>query len=96
VTEAAGGTLLAMAVVYLFLGSLYWTLIIGSVIPFDVLVTFVLMDAFGLSFNIMTLDGLTLGIGMLVDNTIAMLENLYRHQRLGTSPRQAADRASRE
>jgi len=96
VTAAAGGTLLAMAVVYLFLGSLRRTLIIGSVIPFAVLVTFVLMDAFGLSFNIMTLGGLALGIGMLVDNTIVMLENLYRHQRLGASPRQAADRASRE
>jgi len=96
VTAAAGGALLAMAVVYLFLGSLRRTLIIGSAIPIAVLVTFVLMAAFGLTFNIMTLGGLALGIGMLVDNTIVMLENLYRHQRRGESPEQAADGASRE
>ena len=96
VTAAAGGALLAMAVVYLFLGSLRRTLIIGSAIPIAVLVTFVLMAAFGLTFNIITLGGLALGIGMLVDNTIVMLENLYRHQRRGESPEQAADGASRE
>jgi len=96
VTADGGGALLAMVVVYLFLGSLRRTLIIGSAIPIAVLVTFILMAAFGLTFNIMTLGGLALGIGMLVDNTIVMLENLYRHQRLGESPEQAADGASRE
>jgi len=96
VTAAAGGALLAMIVVYLFLGSLRRTLIIGSAIPIAVLVTFVLMATFGLTFNIMTLGGLALGIGMLVDNTIVMLENLYRHQRRRESPEQAADGASRE
>jgi multidrug efflux pump subunit AcrB len=96
VTAAASGALLAMAVVWLFLGSLRRTLIIGSAIPIAVLVTFVLMAAFGLTFNIMTLGGLALGIGMLVDSTIVMLENLYRHQRRGESSAQAADEASRE
>lgn len=96
ITAAASGALLAMAVVYLFLGSLRRTLIIGSAIPIAVLVTFILMSAFGLTFNIMTLGGLALGIGMLVDSTIVMLENLYRHQRLGESSVQAADEASRE
>jgi len=96
VTAAAAGALLAMAVVYLFLGSLRRTLIIGSAIPIAVLVTFILMAAFGLTFNIMTLGGLALGIGMLVDNTIVILENLYRHQRRGESLAQAADGASRE
>ncbi len=55
-----------------------------------------LMAAFGLTFNIMTLGGLALGVGMLVDSTIVMLENLYRHQRRGEPPDQAADRASHE
>lgn len=96
VTAAAGGALLAMAVVYLFLGNLRRTLIIGSAIPIAVLVAFILMAAFGLTFNIMTLGGLALGIGMLVDSTIVMLENLYRHQRRGEPLRQAADEASRE
>ena len=96
VTAMASGALLAMVVVWLFLGSLRRTLIIGSAIPIAMLVTFILMAGFGLTFNIMTLGGLALGIGMLVDSTIVMLENLYRHQRQGESPEQAADGASRE
>ena len=96
VNAAVSGALLAMAVVYLFLGSLRRTLIIGSAIPIAVLVTFILMSASGLTFNIMTLGGLALGIGMLVDSTIVMLENIYRHQRRGESTLDAADQASRE
>jgi len=79
--SAAIGGLLAMLVVYLFLGSLRRTLIIGSAIPIAILVTFILMSSAGLTLNIMTLGGLALGIGMLVDSTIVMLENIYRHQR---------------
>lgn len=90
VNAALSGALLAMAVIYLFLGSLRRTLIIGSAIPIAILVTFVLMAGAGLSFNIMTLGGLALGVGMLVDNTIVVLENVYRHQRLGESPERAA------
>ncbi|RNE92352.1 efflux RND transporter permease subunit [Marichromatium sp. AB32] len=93
---AGSGALLAMAVVYLFLGSLRRTLIIGSAIPIAVLVTFILMAANGLTFNIMTLGGLALGIGMLVDSTIVMLENIQRHQRAGRAPEAAADAAARE
>jgi CzcA family heavy metal efflux pump len=96
VSAAVSGALLAMAVVYLFLGSLRRTLIIGSAIPIAVLVTFILMAISGLTFNIMTLGGLALGIGMLVDSTIVMLENVYRHQRLGESSVQAAEAASGE
>ncbi|MFC1684235.1 efflux RND transporter permease subunit, partial [Pseudomonadota bacterium] len=77
---AGSGALLAMLVVYLFLGSLRRTLIIGSAIPISILVTFILMAAGNLTLNIMTLGGLALGIGMLVDSTIVMLENIYRHQ----------------
>lgn len=96
VDAAVGGALLAMAVVYVFLGSLRRTLIIGSAIPIAVLATFILMAGAGLSFNIMTLGGLALGVGMLVDSTIVMLENIYRHQRQGESAVRAADEASRE
>jgi len=83
ITAAGSGAVLAMLVVFIFLGSLRRTLIIGSAIPIAVLVTFVLMSSAGLTLNIMTLGGLALGIGMLVDSTIVMLENIYRHQRLG-------------
>ncbi|MCF7979523.1 MAG: efflux RND transporter permease subunit [Chromatiaceae bacterium] len=96
IQAALGGALLAMLVVYLFLGSLRRTLIIGSAIPIAILVTFILMAAFGLTFNIMTLGGLALGIGMLVDSTIVMLENIHRHQRRGEPPLTAASNAARE
>lgn len=81
-SAAASGALLAMLVVYLFLGNLRRTLIIGSAIPIAIMVTFVLMALGGLTLNIMTLGGLALGVGMLVDNTIVMLENIYRRQQL--------------
>jgi multidrug efflux pump subunit AcrB len=93
---ALTGAGLAMLVVYLFLGSLRRTLIIGSAMPIAVLVTFILMAAFGLNLNIMTLGGLALGVGMLVDSTIVMLENIQRHQRLGEAPAPAAINAARE
>ncbi len=80
ITAAGSGALLAMTVVYLFLGSLRRTLIIGSAIPIAILVTFIVMAGADLTLNIMTLGGLALGIGMLVDSTIVMLENIYRHQ----------------
>lgn len=96
IAAAISGALLAMLVVYLFLGSLRRTLIIGSAIPVAILVTFILMAGFGLTFNIMTLGGLALGIGMLVDSTIVMLENVYRHQRRGESAVAAASNAARE
>lgn len=77
---AISGAILAMIVVYLFLGNLRHTLIIGSAIPIAIMVTFILMGLGDLSLNIMTLGGLALGVGMLVDNTIVMLENISRHQ----------------
>ncbi|GAB4298028.1 MAG: efflux RND transporter permease subunit [Thiohalomonadaceae bacterium] len=93
---ALTGTLLAMAVVYLFLGNLRRTLIIGSAIPLAIMVTFVLMGLGDLTFNMMTLGGLALGVGMLVDNTIVMLENIQRHQREGETPVEAGTRAASE
>jgi CzcA family heavy metal efflux pump len=93
---ALSGTLLAMAVVYLFLGNLRRTLIIGSAIPLAIMVTFVLMGLGDLTFNMMTLGGLALGVGMLVDNTIVMLENIQRHQRDGEAPVEAGTHAASE
>jgi CzcA family heavy metal efflux pump len=95
-TAALGGALLAMGVVYLFLGNLRRTLIIGSAIPIAVLVTFFFMDLGGLTLNVMTLGGLAVGIGMLVDNTVVMLENIYRHQREGENSTDAGVNAACE
>lgn len=91
-----GGALLAMLVVWLFLGDLTRTLIIGLAIPLAILVTFIIMAVFGLTLNIMTLGGLAVGVGMLVDNTIVMLENMTRHQQAGEGEDEAARNAAAE
>jgi multidrug efflux pump subunit AcrB len=93
---ALAGAALAMLVIYAFLGSVRGTLIIGSAIPISIMVAFVIMALGGLSLNLMTLGGLALGIGMLVDNTIVMLENIERHQREGEEPVEAAENAAAE
>jgi multidrug efflux pump subunit AcrB len=77
---AIGGGL-AILVVLLFLGSLRRTFIIGLSIPIALVVTFFLMKISGLTLNIFSLGGLALGVGMLVDNSIVMLENISRHQK---------------
>ncbi len=95
-SAAISGGILAMLVVYLFLGNLRRTLIIGTAIPLAIMVTFILMSLAGLTLNIMTLGGLALGIGLLIDSTIIMLENISRHQRLGEQPADAAINAATE
>jgi CzcA family heavy metal efflux pump len=96
-TQAAlGGALLAMLVVYVFLGDIRRTLVVGTAIPISILVTFALMGLAGLTLNIMTLGGLALGVGMVVDSTIVMIENIYRHQRRGEAGAQAGEEAARE
>jgi len=80
---AGSGAMLAMIVIYLFLGSLLRTLIIGTAIPIGIMVTFIIMETLGLTLNIMTLGGLALGMGLLIDSTIVMLENITRHQAQG-------------
>jgi CzcA family heavy metal efflux pump len=93
---AVSGALLAMLVIYLFLGNLTRTLIIGTAIPIGTLVTFTIMDAYGLTLNIMTLGGLALGMGLLIDSTIVMLENITRHQHDAGSNNENAVRAASE
>ncbi|WP_456378040.1 efflux RND transporter permease subunit [Thiolapillus sp.] len=96
VAAALSGAVLAMLVVYLFLGSIRRTLIIGSAIPIATLVAVTIMSSMGLTLNIMTLGGLALGVGMLVDSTIVMLENIYRHQRSGEAGEKASSSAAGE
>lgn len=85
-----GGGILAMLVLFIFLRSIKSPLMIGVAIPFSVIVTFVLMFFADFSLNIMTLGGLALGVGMLVDNAIVVIENTYRHLHMGKPPKQAA------
>jgi hydrophobe/amphiphile efflux-1 (HAE1) family protein len=96
-SSALIGAALAMLVVLLFLGSLRKTFIIGLAIPLAVLATFVMMGMGKLTLNIMSLGGLALGIGLLIDNSIVMLENIFRHRELGVDdPEEAAHRGSNE
>ncbi|HJR54929.1 MAG TPA: efflux RND transporter permease subunit [Gemmatimonadota bacterium] len=74
------GAFLAMVIVFLFLGSLRKTFIIGTAIPLAILATFIMMGTGDLTLNIMSLGGLALGVGMLIDNSIVMLENIFRHR----------------
>jgi len=94
---ALGGGLLAMLVVFAFLGSLRKTFVVGLAIPFAILATFVMMGGAGLTLNIISLGGLALGIGLLIDNSIVMLENIFRHtEELHDDPIHAAHVGSGE
>ena len=83
-STALSGAVLAIAILFLFLRSIKPTLIIGISIPVSIVVTLMFMYFAGLTLNLMTLSGLVLGIGMLVDNSIVILENIYRYREKGT------------
>ncbi|MGN0046271.1 MAG: efflux RND transporter permease subunit [Eggerthellaceae bacterium] len=88
------GIVLAVIVLALFLKSVRPTLVIAFSIPFSVLFALTLMYFWGLDVNIMTLSALSLGIGMLVDNSVVVLENIYRLRARGlTAERSAAQGA---
>ena len=84
------GGLLAILVLYLFLRDARATFITGLAIPVSVIGTFVLMYMFDLSLNIMSLGGIALAVGMLVDNAVVVLENIVRHREEGRSRVDAA------
>jgi HAE1 family hydrophobic/amphiphilic exporter-1 len=90
------GGLLAVLVLYFFLRSLKTTLIIGVAIPISVVATFFLMYISGVSLNIMSLGGLTLGIGLLVDNSIVVLEAIQRRRDRGLDDVTAAQQGGGE
>jgi len=77
--NATSGALLAIIIVFLYLKNFRTTLIIGLGIPLAVLAAFGLIFLKKMTLNLMTLGGLALGIGMMVDNSIVVLENIYRH-----------------
>ncbi|HEX9783802.1 MAG TPA: efflux RND transporter permease subunit [Opitutaceae bacterium] len=76
--NAIVGGLIAVVVLYVFLRNLLHTLIIGVTIPISIVATFAPMQMFGVSLNIISLGGLALGVGMLVDNAIVVLESIFR------------------
>ncbi len=90
------GGLLAIVVLMLFLRDLRTTVIVAIAIPISIIATFNLMYFQGLTLNLMTLGGLALGTGMLVDNAIVVLENIFRLRQEGETSQEAARIGSKE
>ncbi len=96
------GVGLALLVLWLFLRHLSVTLVLGLVIPISVLATFLIMyllrEGLGssISLNVVSLSGLMLSVGMLVDNSVVVLENIFRHRQAGTPAREASVRGTEE
>ncbi len=94
--EGLLGGALACLMILIFLGSFRYTLVIALAIPLSVLAAFVLLYFTGQSVNLMTLGGLALVIGTLLDDNIVVLENVHRHLELGKTLHQAAADGVRE
>ena len=94
-TATIGG-ILAILILFVFLQNIRSTLIIATAIPIAVVATFILMNSTGLTLNMMTLGGLALGIGMLLDNAIVVLENVFRHRERGTNALRASSVGTKE
>ena len=88
-SSAVLGIVLAIIVLFVFLRRMGTTLIVSLSIPISIVATFNLMFFNGLTLNIMTLGGLALGAGMLVDNAIVVIESIFRNQEKGMSVHQA-------
>lgn len=95
-TSLISGAILAMIILFAFLRNLKAPLIIGLSIPFSVITTFALLFFTNISINLMTLGGLALGIGMLVDNSVVVIENIYRHLSMGKDSKKAASDGTKE
>ena len=95
-TTIVYGGALAVLVLLLFLRNIPSTAIITTTIPISIIATFTLMYFGGFTLNLMTLGGLALGVGMLVDNAIVVLENIHRLRESGEEPEAAAIEGSKE
>ena len=90
------GGLLAVGVVFFFLRNVRSTLVSAVAIPASVVGTFIVVDALGFSLNILTLLALSLSVGILIDDAIVVLENIFRHMEEGMPRREAAEFATSE
>ncbi len=90
------GSLMAVVILYLFLRRLSMTLVVSVAIPISILGTAVYLFLTGGSLNVLSMMGLMLGVGMLVDNAVVVLESIHRRQHLGATPVAAAARGTRE
>jgi len=90
------GGILAVLILFLFLRNIRSTLIISVAIPIAVISTFILLNFADLTLNTMSLGGIALGVGMLLDNAIVVLENIFRHREKGEDPNEAASIGTKE
>lgn len=90
------GFVLAVLVLFLFLRSVKSTIIMAISIPFSVLITVLVMVAGGITLNMITMTGLILGVGMVVDASVVVLENIYSYRMRGTSARVSAEIGTQE
>ena len=90
------GGVLAILILYIFLRDPRSTVIIAASIPISIMATFALMYQTGITLNIMSLGGVALGVGMLVDNSIVVLESVHRHRRAGGALAEAVYRGTKE
>jgi HAE1 family hydrophobic/amphiphilic exporter-1 len=89
-TSALWGALLAILVLFLFLRNVPSTLIIATSIPISLIATFIMMRFGKVTLNMISMGGLALGMGMLVDSSIVVLENIFRHGERGLTRKEAA------
>jgi len=90
------GGLMAVIVVYLFLANMRSTIISAIALPTSIIASFIIMYALGFTLNTMTLMALSLAVGLLIDDAIVVIENIYRHMEDGESPIEAAKAATSE
>lgn len=95
-TTLAEGAILAIFIIFLFMRNLRSTAIVGIAIPLSLVATFIVLFYKGSTLNIITLGGLALGVGRMIDDSIVVFENIYRHRSLGLSPREAALKGTSE
>ncbi len=90
------GSVLTVTVLLMFLRSIRSTIVIAIAVPTSIVGTFLVLRLLGRSLNVVSLAGLAFAVGMIVDNSVVVLENIFRHHQLGAKPLQAALRGTRE
>jgi multidrug efflux pump subunit AcrB len=96
INEGAIGLCLTALMILLFLGNVRATIAVLISIPISVLATFLGLNLGGSSINTMVLGGLALALSRLIDNSVVVLENIFRHMEMGESPTEAAERGGKE
>lgn len=94
--EGGVGLFLTGVMILVFLGSMRATVAVFFSIPLSILATFFVLNIFGSSINTMVLGGLALALSRLIDNSVVVLENIFRHMEAGEPPRVAAERGGQE